>query len=258
MATNVRDNPIDLSLVIPSIRPEKINRLIDSIPDAIGGYTYEVILIGNYTPDFDCTYIEDLGSPSRCVQRGASIAKGKFLKWSTDDGIYRPSSLSDILDIAYTIDEKDGIIAKYTEEGPANWITGADDDYYTAWTHADQRLAGIPEHFKIAPVAVYNTEYYKEIGGLDCQFEHINMNTHDLAFRVQKNGGTFSFSPSVVMHCDSRNFNSDEHVPLDSAYQLNDLPKFMALYDTVDAAKDRIVIDYNTWEDSPSPWRRFR
>ena len=253
----VTQNAYDLSIVVPSIREDKIQRLLDSIPASIKNYSYEVIVVGPYKPPEECLYIEDLGSPSRAVQRGALLASGKFVKWSTDDGIYRPGALSEVLDLAQTIERHDGIIVKYTEDGPANWVTGADDIYYTAWTHDSNKLAGIPEDYKIAPVALYHTDFFKEIGGLDCEFEHINMNTHDLAFRIQRNGGKFYFSPSVVMHCDSRN-RSDEHLPLDAAYQLNDLPKFSDLYGTPEPAKDRINIDYESWEKSPSPWRRFK
>jgi hypothetical protein len=248
---------IDLSIIVPSIRPNSIGRLLDSIPNSIGDYEYEIIIVGPYEPEFACRYINDFGSPSRGVQRGSTIADGKFMKWSTDDGIYRSGALKRAMDVAVDMDDKDGVIMKYTEDGPANWVTGADDIYYTAWTHDSNKLSGIPKDYKIAPVGLYNTNFFRMMGGLDCSFEHINMNTHDLAFRVQRNGGVMHFSPDVIMHCDSKN-QSSEHAVLNDSYKSNDLPKFLELYGGKDIIGDRIHIDYDNWKESPAIWRRFK
>lgn len=248
---------IDLSIIVPSIRPQTIGRLLDSIPSSIGDYKYEVIVVGPYEPTFKCKYIEDLGSPSRCVQRGSTQAVGRFMKWSTDDGVYKDGALSAAMDSAVNMSVNDGMVMKYTEDGPANWVTGADDIYYTAWTHDSNKLSGIPKDYKIAPVGLYNTVFFRDMGGLDCEFEHINMNTHDLAFRVQRNGGVMHFSPSVTMHCDSKN-QSSEHAVLNDSYQNNDLPKFLKLYGGKDIIGDRIYIDYDNWKKAPPVWRRFK
>ena len=80
----VTQNAYDLSIVVPSIREDKIQRLLDSIPASIKNYSYEVIVVGPYKPPEECLYIEDLGSPSRAVQRGALLASGKFVKWSDE------------------------------------------------------------------------------------------------------------------------------------------------------------------------------
>ena len=247
---------MDLSIVVPSIRADKIQRLYDSIPASIGDFSYEVIVIGPYQPPFECKYIEDLGSPSRCVQQGIAIAEGKFFTWGTDDGIYNPNALSEAISLLQTLTHKDGIIMKYTEEGPPSPLTGAHDHYYIARTHDSNRLMGIPENYMIAPVPMYNIKYFIDLGGLDCSFDHINMNTHDFAFRLQKDGGTFHFSPSVIMHCDSNQFG-DDHKVLDEAYFLNDLPRFQEIYGGP-FSMERVKIDYDNWKNAEAVWRRFK
>ena len=52
---------------------------------------------------------------------------------------------------------------------------------------------------KIANIAMYYLDYYKEVGGIDCRFEHVNMNCNDLAFRIQAAGGKIYPSPDIVI-----------------------------------------------------------
>ena len=101
---------------------------------------------------------------------------------------------------------------------------------------------------------MYYTETFKSLGGIDCRFEHVNMNIHDLAYRIQNAGGRLHFSPSVVMHCNSNNFGAD-HAVLDQSYGSNDLPLFRELYNHTGPVRQ--VLDMNNWKQSPAKWRRF-
>jgi hypothetical protein len=249
---------IDITVIVPSIRPQGLQRLFPTIFESAGKYTVQVIVIGPNQTESDYEHFEfinDLGSPSRCLQRAATHAKGTLLTWGTDDGTYFKGALEKCADKLLSSPESDGIVVKYTEEGPYSDLNGSVDDYYVAWNHRDNQLPGIPKHYVNAPVPMYYTKTFKELGGLDCSFEHINMNTHDLAYRIQNAGGTLHFSEDVVLHCNSNNFGPD-HVVLDQSYTSNDLPKFRALYDNDGPVRQTIDID--NWKDSPEVWRRFK
>lgn len=197
--------------------------------------------------------IEDSGSPSRCLQRATAHVEAPVFTWGTDDGIYRPRQLRLCLDRLSTAPRWDGIIVKYTEEGPGTF-TGACDEYYVAENHEANRQPGIPSHFKTAPVGMFWTEYWREMGGIDCRFDHINMNVHDFCYRLQHDGGELHYSQDVVMHCDSDNWGADHRV-LDVAYQQNDLPLFVELYR--DSSR-RGPIDPDNWKLADAVWERFK
>jgi len=245
-----------LSIIVPTIRADSLPTLLESIPASIGDHTYELIIIGpNQMEEMEgLTYIEDYGSPSRCVQRAACQAKGTLMTWLTDDGVCKADALRNCVDKLLASPVEDGIVVRYTEEGPYSEFNGSVNDYYIAWKHRDNQLPGIPTHYLNAPVPMYYTETFKRLGGIDCRFEHVNMNIHDLAYRVQNAGGEFHFSPDVVMHCNSNNFGPD-HAVLDRSYGSNDLPLFRELYNHTGPVRQ--VLDMENWREAPERWRRF-
>lgn len=246
----------DLGIIVPSIRPMSIRRLYDSVALAAKNITVKFIVVGNYTPDFECTHLMSLASPNRCVHQGiVELADDcEYVKWSTDDAVYFPDTLDEL--ISDMSDHDSFGVVKYTEEGPPGSPSGKDDIYYTAVTHDDlRRLPGVKPSYKIAPVSVYKREDFISLGGLDCRYEHINLSTHDLAFRAQEYGLTPIISRNVVMHCDS-NSSDVEHRPLDIAHFHNDYPIFANKYMSP-LSEDSIVISIVNYTSCPSVWRRF-
>lgn len=245
-----------LSIILPSVRD--ISRFVKSIDDAVGEY-YELIVVSPEEKEIPRTYhqvqskcIVDKGSPSRCLQRGISVAEGMIFTWATDDGVYMPGVLGRSLQELRGYPRKDGMIIKYTEEGPGTF-TGADDNYYVAKFHEANRQPGIDPEWKTAPVGMFYTDYFMEIGGIDCRYLHINMCIHDFAYRLQKDGGKLHYSDGVAMHCDSNNWGQ-EHKILDWAYHRVDLPLFQEQYK--DDSRD-IMIDFDNWRQVPEKWKRF-
>ena len=247
-----------LSIIVPSIRTPNWGRFVESIPNSVVSHDYEVIFVGPSSDIYlvevhpNVKWIKDFGSPARCAQIGFILAEGEYLTWASDDGVYMPGALKECLDIA-TPDN--GVIVKYCEGHNFNG-TCPDNSYWIAHTHADQRLPGIMPDYKIAPVGLYHTKTFLELGGLDCRFEHINMNTHDFAFRWQKTLRTMQLSPNLVLNCDWCP-GTQEHAPVQAAYYHNDLPLFNQLYGQPHSM-DRIKIDADNWKLSPKKWvRRF-
>lgn len=250
----------DLSVIIPSIRVQNLEKILFFLEKAIEPYSFEMIVVGPYEiPQVlqlkdNVRFIKDLGSPSRCTQIGSSLAEGEYMCWMSDDCTFiTPGSLAQCIQMF--VDKQitcfDGITLRYFEgEGNGEFPL----DYWRGKHHGDmQKLSGIRDEFKIAPLGMYNTGYFRDIGGLDCRYEHINMCTHDLAFRIQNNGGKIVASPSTVARF-YWSWHTSDAKPVQRAYFEVDNPLF-----TEEWSKDqsgRIKIDYWNWVNMPSKWEK--
>jgi len=247
----------DLSIIIPSIRVQNLEAILFSAEKSVEPFSFEMIIVGPYElPDSIRTrenvkFFKDFGSPSRCVQIGSTLAEGKYMCWMSDDGLFVQQTLAQCLNKFETsMTDKDAITLRYFEgEGQGEFP----ENYWTAWTHEDQRLSGIAQHFKCAPLGMYNTEYFRDLGGLDCRYEHINMCTHDLAFRLQQNGGTVHLSPSTVARF-YWSWNHEDAKPIQRAYHEVDAPLYKEMWSQDQS--NRIKIDYWNWMNAESRWKK--
>ena len=246
-----------LSIVLPAIRTKNWKALYESAVTSLGKYSedFEMIMVGPYPPEDqfpdNFKWIQDWGAPARCAQKGVEQAQGKYLMWASDDGVFLGNALETALDLRDTLDRKDVIVIRYAEGG-----NSPSPEYWSAHHHADLRLPGIPTHYKIAPVGMYDTDYFQEIGGWDCRYEHLNMCCHDLAFRVQNDGGKIHLSPDEVLSC-TWDVHCAEWQPVGAAYRENDAPLFAEIYNKPHNP-NKVVIFWGNWQDSPERWvRRF-
>lgn len=252
----------DLSVIVPSIRVFNLPALYETIQKSCDPHTFEMIVVSPYEITVDLLnkpnvkYLQDLGCPSRCVQRGSTIAEGHLLMWLSDDCVSsKPGSLGECISLFQngTITEKDAICLRYVEGD--NDESVFPDAYWIAHTHPDQRLPSVPSHFSIAPLGMYSLSFFRSIGGLDCRWEHINYNLHDLAFRTQRNGGTIHLSPSYCAKFRWSWFDA-ESTPVQEAWRNNDKDLFAQVYSQDQS--QRVKIDYDNWKQSPERWvRRF-
>ncbi len=97
-----------------------------------------------------------------------------------------------------------------------------------------------------------STEYYKELGGIDCNFWHTNMNLHDFAFRAQLNGSKIFLSPTLVMNCDWEPNRTPENSPVIAAFYENDRPLFHKIWAV--PGERAIKIDPNDWRNTSPVW----
>lgn len=251
----------DVSMVLASIRTERLTEFYASLLASIQPYTTELIVVSPYNlPDelnglSNVKLIKDYGCPSRCVQIGALLAEGQFVTWNSDDAILFPYALGKCVDLLRSKTKKDVINIRYSE-GVGRSGQEPPDNYWVSSTHPDQRLPNINPAWFNAGVGMYYTDYFYEMGGLDCRFEHANMNAHDLANRVQIDGGHIYMSPSLVMACDQEPGNSGSHKPVEEAGWENDRPLFAELWSN--GPRD-IRISYDSWKAAETVWsRRFK
>lgn len=250
----------DLSIIIPSIRVANLAKIHFMIEQAMGPYSFQMIVVGPYDLPQDIAskenvkFMKDFGSPSRCVQMGSTIAEGTYMCWMSDDCTFiTPQSLGQCIQVLEGMTEKDGMTLRYFE-GDGNGEFPL--DYWRAKHHGDmQALAGVSDTHKIAPLGMYRTSYFRQIGGLDCRWEHINMCTHDLAFRVQNAGGIIAVSPSTVARF-YWSWHTADAKPVQRAYFETDSPLFKEVWSQDQS--QRIQIDYWNWMNMPDRWgKRF-
>jgi hypothetical protein len=248
---------INLSVIIPGIRPENWVAIYHQLNDSISPFNFELICVGPNLPPNELTeyknfkYIKDFGTPSRCLQIGSEFVEGEFLCWVPDDAIIEKSALYESLEFMYkNSNENDGMCLLYSEGVDYTGDQHLTPEYWVGVTHRDQRHAQVNPSWKIAPVFLYRKKLFDELGGLDCRFEHVNMNTHDLAYRVQHLGGTIHMSPRKILGV---SWVENQKV-ITEAYYENDSPLFAELYNKPEFP--RVIIDKNNWKESPSIWER--
>lgn len=251
-----------ISIILPSISPEKWEDLYGQIKKSVGQFAFEVICVGPFFPPkqletlVNFKFITDFGCVSRCLQIGASVAEGEYLTWLPDDSIVIEKALEDTVLLFQQKRKIDGITILYSEGSNFSGNQHLDPKYWTCGTHADLRLPSVNNSWQIAPIFMYQSDYFREIGGLDCSFEHVNMNTHDLAFRVQNAGGTIFPSPCRVLAVNWKPWGEPKGV-IQRAYEENDLPAFRKLYGGEINPLLRNV-ELGNWRKTESIWsRRF-
>lgn len=261
----------DVSVILPGIKPEKWLRIFDSVVESVGDYSFEFIGVGPSAPGPELLekdnfkFVKDCGHPSRCLQRATTVATGKFMTWGSEDGIFQPQALARCVDLLSKNRRTDALTIRFFEQdADPNAPPPDQTKLWTAWYHRDLRLPGIRTHFKIANIAMYYLDYYREMGGIDCRFEHVNMNCNDLAFRIQEAGGLILPSPDIVIRQTniptpakvSQPGDENRKPPTEEAYHENDYPLFYSIYSQEPGARHRIKIDYNNWEQASPIWKR--
>jgi hypothetical protein len=251
----------DLTIVIPGIRPDKWLNIYNQLSQAVVNHSFQLICVGPKLPPQELEnynnfiYVRDFGSPSRCFQIGAKLALGKFIAFIPDDCVLEIGAFSDAIDLLSSKQIIDGLTLLYSEGPNYTGVQHLQNEYWVAHTHPDLRFKKVEPNWRIAPLFMYETSYFNELGGLDCRFEHINMNTHDLAFRVQQNGGILYPSPRKILSANWEPWDNNNKSPVQLAYELNDKPLFESVYSADYPIK--VGIDFDNWKKWAEPfWKR--
>lgn len=263
-------NKIELSVCLSGIRQDKWVELYNSCKNSIGDVSFEFIIASPFQlPNDLCNlsnvkYVKDFGNPSRALQIANYLAEGEMTMAAYDDGLFIDNNLElavkkmrnyrntkTIMTLIYTEGElwKSGQDPRITD--PQNW--------YRPKYHGDMKhVAGVKEEWVTAVWYLMFLKDYRELGGLDCRFEGINLNIHDLCCRAQRDGYEMIFSDfgkpiQRLSHEPNRGFDS----PIISAYYHNDKPLFDNIYRSEETCNNRpIQIDFDNWRNVESVWPR--
>jgi len=250
----------DLSICLPAIRPDYWERLYASFEAACSRYSFELILIGPYDlPEplkekDNIKYIKSYATSVRCAQESVLSAEGRMMAIPCDDGIAFPDSLNQSIDLYNASGPKDVVVLRYRE---CKGMKGKPlpMEYWYARHHPVLRSMNIPHEYKHAMQFLMSIEYYKEIGGYDCRFDHMAFAGHDLSYRIQRDGGILHLSPVEVMNADWFKGAYRDHGPIAASHEDHDLPLFREIQNSPKVGK-RTKIDFDNWKDAPEVWAR--
>lgn len=263
---------IDLSIIIPTVRPGHWKQIYESMECAVHPYIYEIIFVGPYVEEIpplsDVKTIKDFGCPTRCMQIAVLLAEGRYMTWGSDDAIYEPLALGEciqLLDANGETNNSDTVLLQYIEgfnNHPSLFADGENNPhyrgphpelklgYYHAHFHDDLRLDGIDLQARVVGQGVMATSRFKQLGGFDCRMQHMNMSCFDLSLRLEKDGGKVFVSPSLVLKADFEPNNIVHQV-----MHHVDGPLFKSIYSTTEGARNRpAIIDYNNWMQAEPVW----
>jgi hypothetical protein len=261
-----------LSIVVPSINPNTWIALYQSVKNGLTNHTWEIIFVGPYglPSELDAIsnikYVRDFGSPSRAMQIGSMLAEGKLLMWMVDEGLLEPDMMDDC--VGRMLNSNNRTILNLLHSEGLDYTTDkgdprltcdieAEDNFFRAWHHDDLKIEGIDKSWYGFPMFMIHTIYYYKLGGLDCQYEHVNFNICDMLFRAQRDNCTIIHSDqnkpfSRIPH----NANRTMDHPI-VACHFSDRKRIENAYVSKEFVKNSpISIDINNWKYVESVWHR--
>lgn len=250
---------IDLSVCLAAIRPQYWKRLYDSIVASLEGrYSFELILCSpekklpvELLGKENIQLIQSFASPSVANQIAALSAKGTYIKWSADDGWYLPGKLANALDLLNKSTNPKRVWLGRYNEGQA--VYG--NDYFYLNRHEQTRSPHIPESYVLCNMVVLCTEYFKELGGFDCQFEVTPITHLDFGVRLQRDGCELITEWDCVFGCDQQPGPIAEHAAVHYSQLEHDEPLYRQIYNDPNCV-NRIKIDPYNYKSQPNVWQR--
>ena len=253
----------EVSIVLPSIRPENLNKVYDSIL-ASTKRTFELIVAGPFgLPDrlqniSNVKYVKDIGSPVRASNIASTLAEGKIFKWFSDDSIFYPGALDKTIDLLYNMgdDYKNVVVMKYLEGKNGTDKKLQNDDYFkmngSDWT----RSPYIPNNYWLFNECVMYREFFEELGGWDNRFQATFYSHADMANRAQFLGSKVIMADFPISDCDHE---QSDHRPIEIAQVEFDKPLYHSIYNKPDWIMNEMRLDIHSWKDSPIVWdKRFK
>lgn len=249
-----------LSVILPTIRLEKIPKFIESLEKSYTG-EYELICISPYDrPEGiglltkNLQWVIDKGNPVRCQQRGLCYAKGEYVTRAVDDSIYESGSMDSAIKMA-----KSNTIVNI------RFIEGNDmqddrksvmyyDKFYKLGFHNQTLAAYTPQDADLVNFAIYPTKYLKDMGGWDCEFETIALAETDLSIRINFSGIKIVLTDNIILKCEWMPGDQGDHKPIHEAFSV-DMEKYKVKYSSIKCWENmRIKLD--NWQDSSDLWKR--
>lgn len=248
-----------LSVILPGIRTEGwipfYRSLMESYDDE-----FELIIIGpKSSPEIakykNIRFIEDWGPPMRAMQKGAVEAKGEYITWGADDGIFLPDALNRCVRIMKQGGEKRAITGRWFEHTIDGWHTMMPEAYHTLNCVGQIKSPYFENHWKIFCWAFMKTSYFMYLGGWDCRFQTCPPGQIDLGVRAMRDGCDHIFVDFPVIRCSHQPGASGDHGPIHQAQTYEDEPIFRQMYHDPDCV-NRIRIDPQNWTTAPAKWKK--
>ena len=258
-----------LTILVPGIRTANWLRLYNSMFKACKKHDWEMVFISPYDlPDElkgkdNIQHIYSWATPIICQQQGLLVAKGEWINWAADDGVF----LEDSQDVAFSlIKEISGrsgelnykvvVMGKYLEgDGDTAHMKG--NDYYILGNHDASRLNEIPKHYYMLNVGLVSKKLLLKVGGWDVYFEVCPMAYNDLAVRLQNYGVTWIVQNELMFTCSHTPGLQGDHGPIHNAQVGHDQPLFTKIYNPRSPSPvKRINVQLDKYLSMPKRWER--
>lgn len=257
----------ELSIILPSIRTERLESLYDSILTSTKR-SFELVICGpSALPEKlrdlkNVKYVKDFGSPVRASNIAASLCEGKIYTWMADDCILFENALDQCLDELYAMgdNKKNVLVAKYYEgqEGSTERVTLQPDSYFKL-SGTPAASPHIPADWWLFNIAFVGADLFNFLGGWDCEFEGTWASHADMAIRAQKFGVNVKMAQVPLFTCDHMPGGTGDHMPIFECQHQHDEPLLRARYHDPYWGNRPVRVEMNNWKNSPSVWtRRFK
>jgi len=255
-------NKPEISIILPSIRKENLDKFYDSILSSTKRQ-FELIVCGPYSltdklqNQNNVKYIKDMGSSTRCYNIASLLAEGRYITCAGDDVLYLPGALDKVIDNLNEMgdDYKNVVTAKYLEGPNGTQKTFQSDLYYKINGAPCTQSKFISNDWWIFNIAVMYRSFFEELGGLDSEFQHIAMGLSDLAIRAQASSAKVKMVDVILYDCDH---NQSDHTYIEHAQVNYDEPLFQLRYRNPQWPMNNMKLDINNWKNAPSVWARFK
>ncbi len=257
-----------ISILMLSIRPQNLVKCYNAISESCKKHKWEVVIPSPYLiPEELMTkgnvkFIHTYACPTTAMQIGVMNACGEFLYNITDDGLLLPNAIDDNIDL---IDDyktilnmryNEAVLDPYTLELFDPSHKHFDMDYWRAGHHPDLRLNGINPNWGISMHYFMHTNYFLELGGLDCEYEYTTYPIMDLMFRAQLDGAKMVHSRDTAFYCSHLPHYAGDHQPVHDAQTGPDYQRWIREYHF--KTERSVQINFDNWKDHNEVWtRRF-
>ena len=196
--------------------------------------------------------LKDLGHPCRCSQIGLAHSRGKYVVWGADDGLFSPNMA---IDKAFDIIPKHrkGVVSFKFFEGKHAKAQQLDSWWSLGYHEIFRNHKYAPNHYLMIMQGLLQRDYLAEIGGWDCQFEHVGLGNIDLSIRLQNDGAKVVLGDKVQDFVLLQGSKGD-HGPVKAGHR-HDKGLFSQIY-SYPSGSIRTKIDFNNWKQAENVWHR--
>ncbi len=264
-----------ISILLPSIRTEKLQNVYDSIVTSFSG-EFELVIVGVNNSNLPIqikaidrgiwTFIPSHRSPNAAQQIALLNARYEMISFCADDGVFLPRALDKAMDLIKDYEEEYYInnmepcnefivVGKYLE-GDNPHPDMHKEDYYKFKYHKAYRLKGVPQEEYIFNCGIITNSFIRELGGWDAEsFEATTMAHADLGIRAKKAGAGMILMDMPMFKCSHQPGKTGDHGPVHYAMK-SDIKKFQKIYSK---STNRQNIALDNWQYTPERWeRRFK
>ncbi len=244
-----------LSVLVPSIRPQNLLRLYDSILSACS-YDFEMVVASPFPLPDDMKFdnvklVHTMRAPLAAQQEALTHASGEYISWASDDGYYLPGSIDISFRLLEGKDYKTVIMGKY-QEGERKNDHMEKDDYYILNNHHGSQAYFLPENMFMLNCGIISRQILLELGGWDSKnFWVCPIGYNDLAIRLQKYGCKFIIQQEMMFECSHMPGETGDHGPIHRIQVFRDEPMYKEIYNHPYFSK-RLAINIDNWKESPA------